>query len=129
MPDLTLNQLLKISFLPNDVKKEAIEKLPLMTDDQKFQIEQICWENLRDWYQLRFQEEKEKMLTEMAQEIADYKPEDFEQAKDRILNELLVKIEEVKTNDELAKMKDVLKTNLQVKSAAVPQTGGKQKPL
>lgn len=119
MADLTLDQLLKISFLPDDVKKEATQKLSEMTDDQKFRLEQICWENLRDWYLLRVEAEKEKMITEMAQETTTYEPGDFEQTKDRILTELLSKVEEVKTDQQLKEMKKELKSKIHAKFSKV----------
>lgn len=118
MGNISLDQLIKITFLDEATKKEALEKLPTLTDDQKNRLEQICWENLQEWFAIKFDEEKEKMITEMALGDDEYKPEDFEIAKDKILTELLTKISEVKTNDELAQVKQELKQKLNQNSTS-----------
>jgi hypothetical protein len=114
MNTLTLQQLINICFLEDDIKKDAITKLPTMTDDQKSRLEEICWENLNDWFVIRYEEEKNKMLLQMAEKDAEYTPDDFEAVKDKLLTELLTKISEVKTNDELVAVKQQLKEKLTV---------------
>lgn len=109
---MTLQQLINISFLEEQVKNEVISKMPSLTDDQKMALEELCWKNLIDWFSIKYEAEKEKMMLQMAQGDAEYKPEDFEAAKDKLLTELLVKISEVKTNDELAAVKQQLKEKL-----------------
>lgn len=109
---LTLEQLIKLANLSEDVKKDALANIASMNEDQKFRFSQICWESIARQYEARARLELERMLEEMANGEKEYSPEDFAQIEDKMLTELLKVIQGINTEEQLGEAKEELKKHL-----------------
>lgn len=109
---LTLNQLIKMSSLSLDVKKEALENLDKLNEYQKFKLSQVCWESINDEYNNKAKLEYDKMLQEMADGEKNYSPDDFNAIGQKIISDLLLRLDNTETKDKLEKVKEELKTVL-----------------
>lgn len=107
MTGLTLPQLLEITPLTEEVKKQALEKLPLMSEGEKFQLQQICWETLMQTCKIRVRAKFEEEIYKTAKEGRDEEI-DLAAIEESVLNELLAKIESIHTEEELKNIKKML---------------------
>lgn len=113
MAYLTLNQLLQLANLSDEVKNDALANLDKMNKDQKFRLSQICWESIAKHYENDARFEYERMLEEMAGGHAQYGPDAFALIEDRVLTSLLEKIEGLQTKEQLASVQEELRQHLE----------------
>lgn len=113
MATLSLTQLLQLANLSPEVKKEALVNLDKMSEEQQFQLSQICWETIAQHCQNQAAFEHDKMIGEMANGEAEYGPDDFARIEDKVLTELLAKIEGMETTEQISAVKEELKEHLQ----------------
>lgn len=107
MASLTLEQLVGLTKFPDDFKNEAYAKIPSLTKDQRFQLEQVCWEHLTTILQARVQARKEEMFEKLANgEIQE--PASINEIEQEVLGEFLAQIESVKTSEQIADVKEEL---------------------
>jgi len=118
---LTLQQLLEITPLEEDVRKRAIENIPRMNETEKFQLEQICWETLMGIVKIRTQKYFEEAVEKIAKGESTDKI-DEKMLEDRALNEVLEKIENVLTETQIAKVKEMLRQNTRLSPAVPPKS-------
>lgn len=119
MAYLTLDKLIKLANLSENVKQDALANLDKMNEDQKLQFSQICWETIAQHCQNQATFEHDKMVEEMADGKAEYGPDDFARIEDKVLTELLAKIEGLETTEQINTVKEELKEHLQ--TAPKPQ--------
>lgn len=112
---LTLTQLIKISNLSPDVKKDALDNMDRFNETQKFQMSRACWESIQDEYKNKANLEYNRMLEEMANGGKKYGPSDFAAIDDKVLTDLLSRIDFVETKEELSKVKKELSQYAKVK--------------
>lgn len=111
MSALTIPQLLTITPIDEVVKKTALEKLPIMTPDEKFKLEQICWTTIRNVCEVKKRNRLEEEIDKTAKEGRVEKI-DMAAIEDQVLNELLQKIVNIQTEDQIEEVKRMLKENL-----------------
>lgn len=109
---LTLEQLVKLANLSEDVKKDALANIAGMNEDQKFRLSQICWESIARQYEARARLEHDRMLEEMANGEKQYSPADFAQLEDKMLTELLKVVQGINTEEQLGEVKEELQKHL-----------------
>lgn len=107
MATLTTKQLLEITPLTEEVKKQALEKLPAMNADEIFGLEQICWESIMEVCKLKARAKLEDEILKTSQEGRPEKI-DTKAIQEDVLNELMAKIETIHTAAELEKVKQML---------------------
>lgn len=107
MASLTLEQLISLTKFPDDFKKEAYAKIPSLTNDQRFQLEQVCWEHLATILQARIQAKKEEMFEKLANGEIQV-PASINEIEQEVVGEFLAQIESVKTSEQIADIKEEL---------------------
>jgi len=115
---LTLDQLVKMTNMAPDVKQNAINNIAGMNESQRFELSQICWENIASQYDNKSTLERDRMLEEMATGEKNYGPDDFAQIDEKIISDLLLRIDMTKTKEELTEIRENLK---QYTKAPLPQ--------
>ena len=118
MLNLTLDQLIKISPFPEDVKQEALQKVPSMTPGQKFEFEQKCWDSLADIIDAKKRFKVEALIAKGAKEGLEDKI-DVGAIEDEVIGELLKKIETVTTDDHMASIQQDLQ-QMQTPTTSIP---------
>ncbi|MBI4100660.1 hypothetical protein HY439_02865 [Candidatus Microgenomates bacterium] len=108
---LTLNQLIQLANLSEDVKKDALANLDKMNEEQKLRLSQICWENIASSCENEMKSEYEKTLEEMA-EGQEHSPEDFKLIEEKVITSLLAKIEGLETQQAVTDVKEEIQQHL-----------------
>lgn len=109
---LQLNQLIKMANLSADVKKEALESLQKLTERQKIDLSQICWESIVRTFENKARFEYDRMLEEMANGEKNYSPEDFRRIDDKMIAEMLKSIDYENSQVKLSEVKIELQKHL-----------------
>lgn len=105
---LTLNQLVKMTNLSPNVKQDALATINSMNEDQKFQLSQICWENIATQYENKSKIQYDKMLEEMANGEKNYGPDDFQSLDEKIIVDILIRLDSDQTREEIEEVKKKL---------------------
>lgn len=105
---LTLDQLVKMTNLAPKTKEDATNSIGKMTEDQKFELSQICWENIATQYENKALLERNRMLEEMSLGEKTYGPADFAQIEQKIIVDLLLRLDNTKTEDDIKEIKQSL---------------------
>ncbi|OGG14510.1 hypothetical protein A2773_05520 [Candidatus Gottesmanbacteria bacterium RIFCSPHIGHO2_01_FULL_39_10] len=105
---ITMQALLKTTPLSDENRKAMLDKLPTMTEDQKFRLAEICWTTLSTVYQIRLKKEVDRMMWEMAQGEKQYSKNDFEEMKAKLYFEFAEKLEASQTEEDMVEVKKQL---------------------
>lgn len=119
MKALTTKQLLDLTPLDPEVKKEALEKLPQMNADQIFDLEQICWETLTGVIYTEISARKEHAINQLAEKGGN-DTIDVAKIEDDVLTELFGKTDIITTEDQLAEAKTFIQQQIAQKKQETP---------
>lgn len=115
---LNLKQLVQIVPLEEKIKQQVLEQEDNLTAGQKYKISKICWRLLETIFITRVKQKKQEMIKEIAAGTASYEKEDFKRIEDEVLADILIKLDEVKSQEELAEIKNKIKLTIQSKQKA-----------
>lgn len=89
---ITLEQLIAVTPFSEEMRKEILEKLPTLSESQKFEMMDLCWQTINFEYQNKIDYAFQKATLEMAQGEKTYSKEDFRKMEDEIFDELVKKL-------------------------------------
>lgn len=81
---MDLKQLLLITPLKEDYRKELLEKYDSLTPVQKFELSDLCWNLLEESKQIRLQSLIEKHMVEVAEGKKKYDQNDITEIETRV---------------------------------------------
>lgn len=94
---------------------EAAQSLKETTADQKYRLEQICWDQLATITRSKVQTRQEELMEQMANGEINSIPTETE-IEQGVLNDLLSKIQSEKTSDQIEDVKEELAKHLDNKA-------------
>lgn len=109
---LTLNQLLKMTNLSPKVKEDTLSTFDKMSEDQKFELSQICWANIAQQYLNKANLEHDRMLEEMANGEKNYGPDDFQAVDEKIIVDILMRLDLDRSKEQISEVKKNLEQYL-----------------
>jgi hypothetical protein len=97
---ITLRQLISVAPLSEEVKKELLAAAPTFSAGKVFEVEQLCWAMISQWYQNELSHRQETAVLEIAQGKT-YAEDYFEKLPDMLYRELVEKLQEEETEENL----------------------------
>lgn len=104
---ISIQQLISVAPFSEEMKQELLTAVPALSDGKKFELEEMCWALISQWYQNELHARQEIAVLEMAEGKKTYPEDYFEKLPDEIFAEFVKKlsIEETKENLESVREK------------------------
>lgn len=110
---IALQQLIEMTPFSEEVRKQLLEKLPKLTDGQKYELTNLCWESILQQMDNTMQVEEDKIVYEAATADGVNITEKTKAKEDEIFNafgsKLQIHVDKADLTDalnELQKLKD-----------------------
>lgn len=129
MTDITLSQLLKMAPMDEATKKEILEKIDTLNEDQKYRLSMVCWQALAQEYDLKLAQETDQILDEVREGKRKYNINDFTEAKAKQSIRFTEKVGQAQTQEDLTKVKEQLETLKHDVNPQTPNIGQNTPPL
>ena len=108
---MTLQQLIAVTPIPKETKTKALEKLPLMSTDEQFELQKLCWKTIADICELRIKVRVENEIYKASTELRQFAI-DTNAIEDEVVFELMNEIAQTETHAKLQEVKNMLKRHL-----------------
>lgn len=105
---ITLANLINIAPFPEDQKKQLIEKIDLMTDQDKFDITNAAWAGLAVQYFGRLKAEHQRIMDEAIENKRKFNPNDLLEAEARITYEFACKLDSAESENSIEEVRKQL---------------------
>lgn len=96
---VTLINLIKIAPFPEEQKSQLIEKIDLMTDQDKFEITNAAWQALAIQYFGRLKTEHQRITEEAILKKRPFNTNDYSEIEAKITYEFAQKLEAAESKD------------------------------
>lgn len=105
---INLEQLITIAPFPDDTRQELVEKLPTISEDQKYELTQLAWSLISQEYQTKLQFQMQNAMTEMVEGKKTYTQADFRQMEKDAFNELVKKLDAAEDKEKIDEVRQQL---------------------
>ena len=105
---VTFINLIKIAPFPDDQKKLLIEKIDLMTDQDKFEITNAAWQGLAVQYFGKLKAEHQRITEEAILNKRPFNTNDYSEAEAKITFEFDKKLEAAESEQSIQEVKQEL---------------------
>lgn len=110
---ITLQQLITITPFSEETRKELLEKSEQFSDEKRFELEELCWKLLSQWYNNEVASRSERAILEAAknevEETQGTSPS-IAQIPDEVFSELTAKLDIVSKEEDIQHVREKLAT-------------------
>ncbi len=106
---ITLTQLINVAPFPEPTKQELLKASETFSDTKKFELEEMCWALISQWYQNELISRQEVAALEMANGGTKLTIEEFAKISEDLLFEVVTKLEVESSEKNLEDVRERLK--------------------
>ena|SRR3989337_2169514 len=111
---MTLQKLITLAPFSTEMRKELLEKSEQFSDDKKFELEELCWGLISQWYHNEVASRSERAILEAAtSELEDTQQgssKDISKIPDEVFAELIAKFDAASSEEEIEELREKLAT-------------------
>jgi hypothetical protein len=123
---IDLTQLIKIAPFSDEIKKQLLERVSTIEDDEKFKLVQGCWGLIAESYRQKIDFEMQRVAL---QAVKDNKPLDkkvFLEIEEKYFKELVNKLGGVETQEEINEVRERLTVEVEKSLGTTTPTSNPQ---
>lgn len=107
---ITLKKLITVAPFSEEVKTELLSKVDTLSDAKKFELTDMCWMLISQWYHNEIRARYEIATLEMAEGKKTYTKEELAKIPDQLFDELMNKLKEAATAEEIEEVRGKIAT-------------------
>ncbi len=105
---ITLQKLILVAPFSEEVKTELLSQVDTFTDAKKFELIDMCWVLISQWYQNEIRARYEIAMREMAEGKKSYTKEELAKIPDQLFDALVNKLQAASTVEDIQEVREKL---------------------